>query len=201
MLIFIISGLLIIILQAEFLGILYILVYAGAITVLFLFVIMMCNLREFNPNNPKLWKNQFLSQKSTRILFGIVIGLLTYFYASFLIEQYFLNIHQNYYFLENNDHLFNIKNKNNLYYLNKANTFFDTSNLEINKLLFTCNYFNIHPMHIFFNFEFLQNNINFAQNLYKDNFGFIFILCTLCLLVAMLGPTILTRANRLNMAG
>ena len=62
---------LLILLEAEFLALLFIVVYVGAIAVLFLFVVMMLNVSE----QKQSW---FIGQKSTHIPSGLIVSLLIF---------------------------------------------------------------------------------------------------------------------------
>ena len=63
-----------IILEAYFLAILQVLVYAGAVMVLFLFIIMLLNVEEIEPSNRKSIRSNFLAVLSFIIVSGLMIS-------------------------------------------------------------------------------------------------------------------------------
>lgn len=73
-LVFINSALLLITMNAHFLALIYIVVYVGAICVLFLFVIMLLNLRLTEITNKPLYKNE----------------LIPYFFTYFIISIWYI---------------------------------------------------------------------------------------------------------------
>ena len=66
-------------LNADFLALIYIVVYVGAICVLFLFVIMLLNLRSTEMANKPIYKNEFLP----------------YFLSYIIITFWYINIYLN----------------------------------------------------------------------------------------------------------
>ena len=63
-----------ILLEAYFLAILQVLVYAGAVMVLFLFIIMLLNVEEIEPSNRKSMRSNFLAVLSFIIVSGLMIS-------------------------------------------------------------------------------------------------------------------------------
>jgi NADH-quinone oxidoreductase subunit J len=63
-----------ILLEAYFLAILQVLVYAGAVMVLFLFIIMLLNVEEIEPSNRKSMRSNFLAALSFIIVSGLMIS-------------------------------------------------------------------------------------------------------------------------------
>ena len=63
-----------IILEAYFLAILQVLVYAGAVMVLFLFIIMLLNVEEIEPSNRKSIRSNLLAVLSFIIVSGLMIS-------------------------------------------------------------------------------------------------------------------------------
>lgn len=47
--------------------------------------------------------------------------------------------------------------------------------------------------YLIFHYKYLINSMNFCFNFYTEPYGFIFFLCSLCLLIAIFGPTIITK--------
>ena len=63
-----------ILLEAYFLAILQVLVYAGAVMVLFLFIIMLLNVEKIEPSNRKSMRSNFLAVLSFIIVSGLMIS-------------------------------------------------------------------------------------------------------------------------------
>lgn len=103
-------------LGVEFLGIIFMIVYVGAIAILFLFVVMMLNIKliEFNENLLRY------------LPLGAIIGII------FLIEL-FLILDENYTFL--------IEPVNNYYYTSWINHFYNFTNIELLGLVLYTKYF------------------------------------------------------------
>lgn len=103
-------------LGVEFLGIIFMIVYVGAIAILFLFVVMMLNIKliEFNENLLRY------------LPLGGIIGII------FLIEL-FLILDENYTFL--------IEPVNNYYYTAWINHFYNFTNIELLGLVLYTKYF------------------------------------------------------------
>ena len=74
-LVFINGALILLKLNADFLALIYVVVYVGAICVLFLFVIMLLNIRNTEIVNKPTYKNEILSYTLVTIL---ITGYLTY---------------------------------------------------------------------------------------------------------------------------
>ena len=72
--VFIGAGIILLILQAEFLALLYIVVYVGAIAVLFLFVIMCLNIKAIQMKQSAL--NYMLSSMTIVIIFALVLATI-----------------------------------------------------------------------------------------------------------------------------
>lgn len=103
-------------LGVEFLGIIFMIVYVGAIAILFLFVVMMLNIKliEFNENLLRY------------LPLGGIIGFI------FLIEL-FLILDKNYTFL--------VDNNNSYFYTTWVNNFYSFTNIELLGLVLYTKYF------------------------------------------------------------
>jgi len=77
---FIISGMMLMMLFSEFFGIALIIIYVGAVAVLFLFVIMMLNIKDLN-NNAQVFINLF---KTKLQAFCVIVCLLYSFFVVFV---------------------------------------------------------------------------------------------------------------------
>ena len=75
---FISVGCLFIMVGAEFLGMILLIVYVGAVAVLFLFVVMMLNVSE----QKQSW---FIGKKSTHIPTGLIVSILIYYFKDLSI--------------------------------------------------------------------------------------------------------------------
>lgn len=92
-LLFLTTALFLISIQVEFLAMIYIIIYIGAIAILFLFVIMMFNLRDLQYKIKKVKDDDFIS-----ISFSIYLFLLAKFYKistiaflQYLEDDYYIN--------------------------------------------------------------------------------------------------------------
>lgn len=77
---FFFSATTIFLLENEFLALFFLIIYLGAIIVLFLFVVMMLDL-----------KHNRLNIRNVHVPTGVLIGLVSFFYMKFPIEQLLLN--------------------------------------------------------------------------------------------------------------
>lgn len=88
---YIYAGILLIAFQLEFFGLLYVIIYVGAIAVLFLFIIMMLKFEKFNKLNLKT--NFFFNSFLNLIIFALlVIYFFSIFNNKFLVSYFFFNL-------------------------------------------------------------------------------------------------------------
>lgn len=122
-LVFFSTALFLLSIHVNFLALIYLIIYIGAIAILFLFVIMMFNLRELEKQSKEINDYSFIS-----ISFWFYFLVLTKFY-SLLIDQIWTYIEYDSYFNE----YFLLKKQNITYYL----TYQYTDTLLFGSLLYT----------------------------------------------------------------
>lgn len=92
--IFINTAVIFILFNVDFIGIILLLVYVGAIAILFLFIIMMINMKKIENEN------------NTYIIISLVIFLLFFIYSAYLISYYFLFYFPDFLFYNLNNYSF-----------------------------------------------------------------------------------------------
>ncbi len=113
---------LLLLMNIEFLSMLILIVYMGAISVLFLFVIMMLNIKLLELNEP-LWKYSFVS------FYLIGVGIVQFFLFLYY-NEYFAYI-DSFLTLETNYFAMDILFSGNIYYKNWAEIFFLLNDIKV----------------------------------------------------------------------
>jgi NADH:ubiquinone oxidoreductase subunit 6 (subunit J) len=109
----------------DFFGLVFIIIYVGAIAVLFLFIVMMLNIKntKLNKSESSFWVNWARNLNLIFFIFSFILSLISYFFfSSFMVEDSFLALISKFtsFFLDNpffvtsSSILFPIFIKNNL---------------------------------------------------------------------------------------
>lgn len=150
--------------NAEFLGLIFIIIYVGAIAVLFLFVIMMLNIKNTKPKSNSVWSFLYFS------LFFIVFEIFWSIIAPYVIKEY---LPQN---LEDIDQYYFVPVDMDLKFLSDHVNVFFSEGEDLSSFLFIDNLSNIDIM---------------GQALF-NYYLVCFLLTGLILLVALVGSIVLT---------
>lgn len=170
--VYVYSSMLLILYNLEFFGLLYVIIYVGAIAVLFLFVIMMLKFEkvsEYKLNN---------SFNKYSIMYLYMIIPLTFLFFKLYNSNFFID-------------LIHFKG---FFYTNKTHDQLISSFLGVKELSnnsYTPNYL--------INYFDLKNNLNDLEDLglsFYTDYNIIFLLCGLVLLISIIAPIMLTFKNR-----